>query len=68
MIYHCSSEDGVTSSSHISTLYDPRFGKLTASMLERERNLPAKATDAEQTNMQPQDETDETSDMLSVLR
>jgi hypothetical protein len=38
------------------------------SVLEEERILQAKTTDAEQTNMQPQDETDETNDMLSVLR
>jgi hypothetical protein len=37
-------------------------------MLEGERILQAKTTDAEQTNMQPQDETDETNGMLSVLR
>jgi hypothetical protein len=41
---------------------------MNKNVLEGERILPAKATDAEQTNMQPQDETDETDDMLSVLR
>jgi hypothetical protein len=36
-------------------------------MLEGERILQAKTSDGEQTKMQPQDETDETNDMLSVL-
>jgi hypothetical protein len=44
------------------------LSSLHHSLLEEERILQAKTTDGEQTNMQPQDETDETNDMLSVLR
>jgi hypothetical protein len=37
------------------------------SVLEGERILPSNMADAEQTNIQPQDEFDETNNMFSVL-
>jgi hypothetical protein len=43
------------------------MGIVDRSVLEGERILPAKATDAEQTNMQPQDETDETVQCFKII-